>query len=488
MNSNHVLLSPHYRRSDYLMLPILWGLFVMGLGLAPWWGTWKLAVGVGLLLAGIPTFFIFIRPGSLLSRLSVAVSFMLFCALHIHQAMGVTELHFGIFVLLAVLLCYRDWRVIVTAATVAAVHHLSFNYLQQLGWNTICFVEPSLGRVIAHAAYVVMETTVLTYIAVWLSRDAVQAAELQRVVDGLVQEDSHEINLATDARAYRSAGAVSLVGTLSLLSQAVERARTGVESNYETLAHITRSNTGIQDGASEQASRVDATVRAVEEINAVSLENQEHATRALKQAQEVSDLAEEGSSVMQSSVQTMKQISESSTRIGDITAVIDSIAFQTNILALNAAVEAARAGEQGKGFAVVAGEVRALAHRSGEAAKEIRGLIEASGAQVSDGSARIQAAGDVMAKLLEGVSELTALISRSKDASQAQSHLIQEVDDNIKQVREIAYGNLSQLRAAAGSIDQLEKTSSALLESVQRFSTSTVTASEREYPQLQLAN
>src|SRR5690554_6758539 len=146
-----VLLAGHYRRADRFMLVLVWGLFIMAMGLAPWWGTWHLVFTLGLLFALVPTGLVLTLPGTLLSRMSVAVSFMLFCALHIHQAMGVTELHFGIFVLLAVLLCYRDRKVIVAAAAVAAVHHLSFNYFQTLGWNTICFVEPGLGRVFSHA-------------------------------------------------------------------------------------------------------------------------------------------------------------------------------------------------------------------------------------------------------------------------------------------------------------------------------------------------
>src|SRR5690606_1737453 len=220
MDSNVALLAAHYRRADRLMLPLLWGLFALALFLAPWYGTWGLALGLGLPFALIPTLLILTLPGARITRLTVATAFMLFCALHIHQSFGMTELHFGIFVLLAVLLCYRDWMVIVAAAAVAAVHHFSFNYLQSLGWNTICFAEPGMGRTFVHAAYVVVEATALSYIAIWLQRDATQAAELQRVVGNMSENRDGSINLLADEVDYRSRGARALVG-----AQAEQRSR-----------------------------------------------------------------------------------------------------------------------------------------------------------------------------------------------------------------------------------------------------------------------
>ena len=158
MSISKKLLVAQYKQADKIMLPVLWLLFIMGLGLAPWYDTWKMAVLVGGAFALVPTLLMYFSPGSRLTRVVVAAALMMFCALHIQQAMGVTELHFGIFVLLAVLLCYRDWLVIVVAAGVIALHHLTFNYFQQLGYGTICFTEPGFGRVLAHAGYVVAET------------------------------------------------------------------------------------------------------------------------------------------------------------------------------------------------------------------------------------------------------------------------------------------------------------------------------------------
>ncbi len=141
-------------RADRLMVGVLAGLLILTFALAPSYDTWQWAFLVGVPAALIPGAFAFIYPGSVLTRMSVAASLMVFSALNIHQAYGLTELHFGIFVLLAFLLCYRDWRPIVMAAGVAAVHHLSFYYFQELGYGVMCFTKPSFGIVLTHASYV----------------------------------------------------------------------------------------------------------------------------------------------------------------------------------------------------------------------------------------------------------------------------------------------------------------------------------------------
>ena len=117
--------------------------------------------------------------------MTVAAMLMVFCALNIHQAYGMIELHFGIFVCLAFLLCYRDWRPIVFGAAVTAVHHLSFNYFQELGYGVLYFTKTGLGIVFAHAAYVVAETALLSYLSIMLRADGIQAAELRGMVTAM---------------------------------------------------------------------------------------------------------------------------------------------------------------------------------------------------------------------------------------------------------------------------------------------------------------
>ncbi|MDG6527755.1 methyl-accepting chemotaxis protein, partial [Staphylococcus aureus] len=171
----------------------------------------------------------------------------------------------------------------------------------------------------------------------------------------------------------------------------------------------------------------------MEEISATVKNNAESASRAIVLTEHAKDIAGAGEALVDRVVHVMSQVDESSQKISDITSIIDSIAFQTNILALNAAVEAARAGEQGRGFAVVAGEVRNLASRSAEAAREIEALITESVERIEKGSELVNAAGDSMAEIYRGVSNVSTIIKQIASASEEQSKGISQVGVAITQ-------------------------------------------------------
>ena len=144
----------HISTVNRFFVPVIWLLFVFSLALAPWHDTWGAALLVGLPTALIPTILIVTYPYAVLTRLLVGVSMMVFCALNIHQSYAMTEMHFGVFVLLAFLVFYQDWRVIVLGAVVVALHHLLFNRLQELGYGTMCLAVPGIKIVLVHAVYV----------------------------------------------------------------------------------------------------------------------------------------------------------------------------------------------------------------------------------------------------------------------------------------------------------------------------------------------
>jgi len=450
------------------MLWVLWALFGMSLALSSMHDTLRWALLVGLPAAALPCLVIMLAGGSRLARMSVAVALMVFCALHIHQAAGRTELHFGIFVLLAFLLVYRDWTVIVAAAGVVALHHLSFSYLQELGYGVRCMAEPGFGMVLVHATYVVVETAVLSYLALLLRREALQSAELSASVK-LLQDEQGTISLQPDRLPARSHSGRTLQQVVGLLQAAMQRVQQGVQSTAATAGDIARTNAELAARTNEQVESIRATVDSMERLTSSVAQNAENARQANELAGSAAQVAARGGEVVSQVVERMHAIDASSRRIGDIISVIDGIAFQTNILALNAAVEAARAGEQGRGFAVVASEVRNLAQRSATAAREIKTLIEASSAEVGAGSALVQQAGTTMAQLVDGVQKVSGLIAEISEASRSQAEGIAAIGQAVNDMDAATRENTERVEMAAGAAGELAGQAERLAEVVGAF-------------------
>jgi methyl-accepting chemotaxis protein len=193
----------------------------------------------------------------------------------------------------------------------------------------------------------------------------------------------------------------------------------------------------------------------MEEMTSTVKQNADNARQANQLAASARDEAEKGGEVVGRAVSAMAEINTSSKKIADIISVIDEIAFQTNLLALNAAVEAARAGEQGRGFAVVAGEVRTLAGRSAEAAKEIKGLIEDSVGKVEQGSALVDESGKTLEEIVSGVKKVTDIVSEMAAATQEQSSGIEQVNKAVMQMDEMTQQNAALVEEAAAASETM---------------------------------
>ena len=224
---------------------------------------------------------------------------------------------------------------------------------------------------------------------------------------------------------------LALKGMNNNLLSIVGRIRESSESIATGATQISTGNNDLSQRTEEQASNLQQTAASMEELASTVRHNTDNAQQATTLARNAAHTASQGGEAMEQVTQTMETISASSRKIADIIGVIDGIAFQTNILALNAAVEAARAGEQGRGFAVVAGEVRALAGRSAEAAKEIKLLIQQSVSQVNEGTTLVEATGKTIGDVVQQVQSVAALIQEISNASQEQSQGTGQVSDAI---------------------------------------------------------
>ena len=247
----------------------------------------------------------------------------------------------------------------------------------------------------------------------------------------------------------------SLTQMQNSLIKVVAHVRQGSESVSTASSEIAQGNQDLSARTETQASALEQTAASMEQLGSAVRQNADHARHASQLATNASAVAQQGGDVVAQVVSTMKGINDASRKIADIIGVIDGIAFQTNILALNAAVEAARAGEQGRGFAVVAGEVRTLAGRSAEAAKEIKALINASVQQVDQGTSLVDQAGQTMQEIVTAIQQVTDIVAEISSASNEQSLGVSQVGEAVTQMDQVTQQNaalVEEMAAAAGSL------------------------------------
>lgn len=251
----------------------------------------------------------------------------------------------------------------------------------------------------------------------------------------------------------------------------VGNVRSSSDAIATATAQIASGNSDLSSRTEEQASALEETSAAMQELLHTVLHNFDNSKQATSVVQTASQVAERGGAVVQDAVQTMQRVHASSRKIADIIGIIDGIAFQTNILALNAAVEAARAGEQGRGFAVVAAEVRALAGRSAQAAKEIKHLIDESVAGVNAGSTLVEKAGASMMEIVANVRNVAQIVSEISASSQEQTSGLDQIKNAVMQMDLATQQNAALVEEAASAAQSLQSQAQGLVRVVSVFTT-----------------
>jgi len=305
--------------------------------------------------------------------------------------------------------------------------------------------------------------------AVWITRlitrpvaRAVLAAE--RIAAGDLTVDLHTTGKDETAVLLQTLG-----GMKDQLARIVGGVRQNADGVATASAQIASGNNDLSARTEQQASALEETAASMEELSSTVKQNADNARQANQLAMGASTVAVQGGEVVSRVVDTMKGINDSSKKIVDIISVIDGIAFQTNILALNAAVEAARAGEQGRGFAVVAGEVRSLAQRSAEAAKEIKTLISDSVERVEQGTALVDQAGTTMQEVVGAIRRVTDIMGEISAASTEQSSGVAQVGEAVTQMDQATQQNAALVEESAAAAESLKVQARALLEAVSVF-------------------
>lgn len=305
----------------------------------------------------------------------------------------------------------------------------------------------------------------------WMGIRSLLLSPLNKIIRSIRHIASGDLRRHIDVRSSNEMGqlADSLRDMQEELARTVGTIRTSADALLVGAGEISAGNINLSSRTEQQAASLEQTAASMEQLTATVKQNADNAGRASELAKNVSTTAQRSGTAVNDVVSIITNIADSAGKIRNITSVIDGIAFQTNILALNAAVEAARAGEQGRGFAVVAGEVRVLAQRSADAAKEIRVLIEDSTGKVSRGSELAKEAGSTMNELVGSVTDVTILINQISSASDEQSRGIEQVRIAVTEIDQVTQKNAVLVEESSEYSASLENLADELIRAVAVF-------------------
>ncbi|WP_081629839.1 methyl-accepting chemotaxis protein [Thiomonas sp. FB-6] len=445
-------------RADSLMGITLAVVFAISGGLAWFTNSLGEAASIGLPALLVPLAVALLVPGSLASRCAFGAAYMVFCALMIQQAGGMIEMHFGIFVLLALLIVYGDWRPIVLAAALIAVHHVLFNYLQEQHQGIELFKDGASWFIVAvHALYVVFEAVILIYVAHVLRAEAnMLGAEPREVTGAMGRLAAGDFSQAIRVRdGDRSSVIASMASMRDTLAALIASVRASADQLLSASSQVASTSESLSQATSDQAASVEQTSATVEQSTSSIRQSADNARQTDAMARQAATQASEGGTAVQDAVAAMHSIAEH-------ISVIEDIAYQTNMLALNAAIEAARAGEHGKGFAVVAAEVRRLAEKSQAGAKEI-------GHIASTTVAKAEAAGTLLEPMVPAIEKTSGLVQEIASASEEQAAGMQQINQAVARLSSVTQQNASASEQLAATAEQMTAQAQRLQTQVGRF-------------------
>lgn len=407
----------------------------------------------GIPIIALPLFLSVQQPYSSLSRHAMAIGVQLMTALHIHQAYGLIEIHFEIFVLLAFLAYFRDFKVILSATLVVAVHHVGFFALQSGGVPVYVFEDDHLkfGVLALHAGFAVAEAAVLMLMAHRSNLEGQSAQQLNHSIEQMLA-DPQKINLgvAISDQHESTRNLARLIGQIKQLVSQTVTLTNDVASATELLNNVANDLSGAKEVSNQEITSISSSSEEIATTMHMATERAHIAndnTVAAKSTTNTSKQAIESSrgtisslrETLNSAAKTNAQLNAHSASIADAMRSITAVAEQTNLLALNAAIESARAGEHGRGFAVVADEVRTLAIRSKQSAEDIAGITDMLVSTTASSVTQMQNCIELVDKA----------VGSSAEASAAMQGVLTQISNASENITEVATSAMEQETATA---------------------------------------
>lgn len=458
---------PWVAKANKMFTGVLLGQFLFGLVIAFFTGTWAMALLLGGAILALPLFLISSKPFDPFTRHIVAIATQLATAMHIQQAAGLTEIHFEVFAMLAVLVFYRDWKIIASALVVIAVHHVLFFILQSQSMPVYLFEDSHMYFYILliHATFAVLEAAVLMYMAHDSEKEAEASAVISQTVNEILAQDG-KFNLDVELKDGNK-DLAEFNRLIKSFREIIKHAR-NVSNETSDLAlsvnDITCRVNSLTEASSDKVSMIATAIEQMavtnEDVAQRAVDVGTHAEAAQDNTNNMNAIIADSHSntgelkqVISATADTIQNLSVKCDRIADVMNSITSISDQTNLLALNAAIESARAGEHGRGFAVVADEVRQLATKTRENAE---GISQVVSSLIEDANLSVSQMSDCIDKA-EGAVTLSEQMSST--VSEVSTGIL-KVTDNIQNVAAAIEQQVSASESISVSAQDLHQSSS----------------------------